>query len=188
MDASVLAGADEAATTGRFGRAASISAPEGDADAPTTSSWRIVSSGGGPIDVAASLNPRPGEAFAFLYGVLHLTERLKGAILVGSSDGARVYVDKRVVSSADWSRPERDDEDVARVDLAAGDHAILVSSTTETLTGRCACASSTPRSRRRRAPPCGCRAPPTPTRVPSRSAWPTSTSIAVSYRRDFVPR
>src|SRR5260221_3190833 len=97
MDAGVLGGADDAALTARFGRAVSITAPEGDADAPTTASWRIISSGGGPIDVAASLSPRPGEAFAFLYGILHLTERLKGAIMVGSSDGARLYVDKRVL-------------------------------------------------------------------------------------------
>src|SRR5258708_36035841 len=78
MDAGVLGGADEAALTARFGRAVSITAPDGDADAPTTASWRILSSGSGPIDVAAGLNARPAEAFAFLYGVLHLTERLKG--------------------------------------------------------------------------------------------------------------
>src|SRR5882724_675240 len=56
MDASVLGGADEAALTARFGRAVSITAPDGDADAPNTASWRILSSGSGPIDVAAGLN------------------------------------------------------------------------------------------------------------------------------------
>src|SRR6266699_1626736 len=94
METSALAGADEQALVGRFGKTVSISAPEGDPDAPTTASWRVVSSGSGPIDIAASLNLKGGEAFAFFYGVLHLTEPLKGLLLVGSSDGARVYIDK----------------------------------------------------------------------------------------------
>src|SRR5258708_6355378 len=126
METNALAGADEQALVGRFGKTVSISAPEGDPEAPTTASWRVVSSGNGPIDIAASLNLKGGEAFAFLYGVLHLTEPLKGLLLVGSSDGARVYIDKKQVSSADWFRPERDDDDVARLDLAAGDHPIVI--------------------------------------------------------------
>jgi predicted esterase len=126
METNALAGADEQALVGRFGKTVSISAPDGDADAPTTASWRVVSSGTGPIDVAASLNLKGGEAFAFLYGVLHLTEPLKGHLLLGSSDGARVYIDKKLISSVDWFRPQRDDEDMARLDLAAGDHPIVI--------------------------------------------------------------
>src|SRR5262249_46115101 len=45
---------------------------------------------------------------------------------LGSSDGARVYVDKKMISSSDWFRPERDDEDVTRLELSAGDHPILI--------------------------------------------------------------
>jgi hypothetical protein len=126
MEANALAGADEQALVGRFGKTVQISAAEGDPDAPTTASWRVVSSGSGPIDVAAQLSLKGGEAFAFLYGVLHLTEPLKGLLLLGSSDGARVYIDKKQISSADWFRPERDDEDVARLDLPAGDHPIVI--------------------------------------------------------------
>jgi len=126
IETSLLAGADEAALTGRLGRSVSIAAPDGDPDTATAAAWRVVSSGSGPIDLAAALNPKWGEAFAFLYGVLHLTEPLKGALLVGSSDGAKVFVDKRMMSSNDWPRPERDDEDVMRLDLAAGDHPIVI--------------------------------------------------------------
>src|SRR5258706_988026 len=126
MDTAALVSADESAVTGRFGRSIAIVAPDGDPDAPTTASWKLVSSGGGAIDVTSSLNHRGGEAFAFLYGVLHLTEPFKGALLVGASDGARVFIDKRMVSSTDWARPERDDEDVTRLELPAGDHAILI--------------------------------------------------------------
>src|SRR5437868_15063977 len=56
METNALAGADEQALVGRLGKTVSISAPEGDPEAPTTASWRVVSSGSGPIDIAASLN------------------------------------------------------------------------------------------------------------------------------------
>jgi hypothetical protein len=126
METGVLADADEAGLTGRLGRSVSITVPDGDADAPTAAVWRVINSGGGPIDVATSLNHKGGEAFAFLYGVLHLSEPFKGALLVGSSDGARVFIDKKMVSSSDGHRPERDDEDVTRLNLAAGDHPIVI--------------------------------------------------------------
>jgi predicted esterase len=126
METSVLAGGEESALTGRFGRSVPIVAPEGDADAPTTASWKVISSASGPIDVAASLNLKGGESFAFLYGVLHLSESFKGLLLLGSSDGARVWIDKKMVSSSDWFRPERDDEDAARLELTAGDHPIVI--------------------------------------------------------------
>jgi hypothetical protein len=72
------------------------------------------------------MNPK-GEAFAYLYGVLHLPTDLKGGVLlVGSSDGAKVWIDRKVVSSTDGNRPQRDDEDVARLDLPRGDHGVLV--------------------------------------------------------------
>jgi predicted esterase len=126
METSVLGISDESGVTGRFGRTVSIVAPEGDPDAPTTATWKVISATSGPIDVAASLNLKGGESFAYLYGVLHLAEPLKGILLLGSSDGARVWIDKKMVSSNDWFRPQRDDEDVVRVDLVAGDHPILI--------------------------------------------------------------
>src|SRR4051812_5389255 len=98
MESNVLGVSDESTVTGRFGRTVSIMAPEGDSDAPTTASWRVISATSGPIDVAAGLNLKGGESFAYLYGVLHLSEPFKGLLLLGSSDGARVYVDKKMVS------------------------------------------------------------------------------------------
>ena len=68
----------------------------------------MISAPEGPIDVASALEPtRRPEAFAFLYGVLHRRSRSKGMLLLGSSDGARVWIDRKLVSSTDWSRPER---------------------------------------------------------------------------------
>jgi predicted esterase len=125
LDSNMLMDADEASLVGKLGRAVTVGSADAEGDASSTS-WRIVNSSEGPLDIAAAMNPR-GEAFAYLYGVLHLPTALKGgALLIGSSDGARVWVGRRVVSSSDDNRPQRDDEDIARIDLPPGDHGILV--------------------------------------------------------------
>ncbi|HMI89545.1 MAG TPA: prolyl oligopeptidase family serine peptidase [Polyangiaceae bacterium] len=125
LDSNVLMDADEASLVGKLGRQVTVGSTEGDGDG-NTASWKIINSSEGPIDIFAAMNPR-GEAFAYLYGVLHLPTALKGgALLLGASDGARVWVDRKVVSSSDGNRPQRDDEDIARLDLPPGDHGILV--------------------------------------------------------------
>jgi predicted esterase len=125
LDSNVLMDADEVSLVGKLGRAVTVGSSDADGDAASVS-WKIVSSAEGPIDIAAAMNPK-GETFAYLYGVLHLPTALKGgALLLGSSDGARVWVDRKVVSSSDGNRPQRDDEDIARLDLPPGDHGILV--------------------------------------------------------------
>src|SRR6185436_1741020 len=43
METSVLGISDESGVTGRFGRTVSIVAPEGDPDAPTTATWKVIS-------------------------------------------------------------------------------------------------------------------------------------------------
>jgi predicted esterase len=125
MDANMLMDADEASLVGKLGRAVTVGSTDADGDA-STATWKIISSNEGPLDIAAIMNPR-GEAFAYLYGVLHLPTALKGgALMVGSSDGARVWVGRKLISSTDGNRPQRDDEDIARLDLPPGDHGILV--------------------------------------------------------------
>ncbi len=125
LDTVVIAGGEEASLTGRLGRTVAITPPDADSDAPTTATWRVVGSVGA-LDVGAVLNHRGSEGYAFLYGTLHLTEPLKGLLLVGASDGARVWIDRRMVSTNDASRLERDDEDVIRLDLSAGEHSIVI--------------------------------------------------------------
>jgi poly(3-hydroxybutyrate) depolymerase len=125
LDSNMLMDADEASLVGKLGRAVTVGAADGSGES-TSPSWRILNSSEGPLDIAAAMNPR-GEAFAFLYGVLHLPTALKGgALLLGSSDGARVWVGRKEISSTDGNRPQRDDEDIARLDLPPGDHGILV--------------------------------------------------------------
>lgn len=125
LDSNMLMDADESSVVGKLGRQVTVGTTDGDNDA-STATWKIVNSSEGPLDIFAAMNPR-GEAFAYLYGVLHLPTDLKnGALLIGSSDGAKVWVDRKVVSSTDANRPQRDDEDIARIDLPRGDHGILV--------------------------------------------------------------
>ena len=125
MDANMLMDAEEASLVGKLGRAVTVGSTDADGDS-STATWKIISSNEGPLDIAAAMNPR-GEAFAYLYGVLHLPTALKGgALMVGSSDGARVWVGRKQISSTDGNRPQRDDEDIARLDLPPGDHGILV--------------------------------------------------------------
>jgi hypothetical protein len=123
MDTTIVPG--ESGLSGRLGRTVSLASLEPDGE-PSTATWKIVSAAEGPIDLLSALNQRGPEAFAYLYGVLHLETPLQGMLLVGTSDGAKVWIDHKVVSSTDWPRLERDDEDVIRVDLPAGDHPILI--------------------------------------------------------------
>jgi predicted esterase len=125
MGTTVVTGAEESSLTGRLGRTVALAPLDPDAEA-STATWKIVSAAEGPIDLLSALGQRGPEAFAFLYGVLHLEAPLQGMLLLGASDGAKVWIDRRVVSANDWPRPERDDEDVIRLDLSAGDHPILL--------------------------------------------------------------
>ncbi|HKQ70169.1 MAG TPA: alpha/beta hydrolase-fold protein, partial [Polyangiaceae bacterium] len=126
IDTAILSGGEDATLSGRLGRPISFVSQGPEAAPAPGPAWRLVSSTQGPIDLAASFNQRGAESFAFLYGVLHLTEPLKGMLLVGASDGVRIYVDRKLVSSSDYPRPERDDEEIIRLDLPAGDHPILM--------------------------------------------------------------
>ena len=125
MGTTVVTGVDESSLSGRLGRSVTLAALDPGAET-SSATWKIVSAPEGPIDLLSALSQRGPEAFAFLYGVLHLDAPLQGMLLLGSSDGAKVWIDRKVVSSNDWPRPERSDEDVIRLDLPAGDHPILL--------------------------------------------------------------
>jgi predicted esterase len=123
MDTTIVPG--ESSLSGRLGRGVTLAALDPDGET-SSAAWKIVSSAEGPIDLLSALNQRGPDAFAFLYGVLHLEAPLQGMLMVGSSDGAKVWIDHKAVSSNDGPRLERDDEDIIRLDLAAGDHPILI--------------------------------------------------------------
>lgn len=88
--------------------------------------WTLASSGEGPVDVKAALKPAEGDVVAYAAGTLHVPRAGKLLLLVGADDGVRVSVDGKVVFSRDEARPFRDDDDLVPLDLAAGDHPLLL--------------------------------------------------------------
>lgn len=103
--------------------------------------WTIVSSGPPPtgagqdpgtegsrtIDLKASLDEGGGsDLVAYAAGRVHVEKAGTYYLLLGVDDGVRVTVDGAVVLSRDDARPVRDDDDVIALDLAAGDHDVVL--------------------------------------------------------------
>lgn len=91
--------------------------------------WRVVaSSGTGPIDLATALSARGKEAYANAAGVVHVDAGAGGrfTLLVGADDGLAVTVDGRRLLTRDEARPQRDDDDMIPLDLAPGDHLVVL--------------------------------------------------------------
>lgn len=88
--------------------------------------WTLASSGEGPVDVKAALKANESDQIAYAAGTLHVPKAGKYLLLVGTDDGLRLSVDNKVVLVRDESRPYREDDDVIPVDLAAGDHPLLL--------------------------------------------------------------
>jgi poly(3-hydroxybutyrate) depolymerase len=88
--------------------------------------WTLASSSEGPVDVKAALHARGGELIAYAAGTLHVERPGRYLLLVGADDGLRVSVDRQAVFSRDESRPQRDDDDLVPIELAAGDHPLLL--------------------------------------------------------------
>jgi predicted esterase len=89
--------------------------------------WQLASSAEGPIDLKALLKPPPSsDPIAYAAGTLRLDRARRLHLLVGADDGVRVSVDGRVVLARDESRPYRPDDDLVTLDLAAGEHPILL--------------------------------------------------------------
>jgi predicted esterase len=88
--------------------------------------WKLVASADGPVDLAAALEPKGGDAYAYAGGVLHVEHGGPHTLLLGADDGVAVLVDGRRVFSRDEPRPQRDDDDLVPLDLGAGDHTIVL--------------------------------------------------------------
>ncbi len=96
--------------------------PVGDATGPR---WHLASSGDGVIDLA-SLDPAARAGVMYAGGTLHLERGGRHVLLVGVDDAVTVRVDGRAIFSGDRARPRRDDDDLIPVDLAAGDHSVVL--------------------------------------------------------------
>jgi hypothetical protein len=88
--------------------------------------WKLAASVDGPVDLAAVLDPKGGDAFAYAGGVLHVEHQGPHTLLVGADDGVAVLLDGRRVFSRDEPRPQRDDDDLVPLDLSPGDHTLVL--------------------------------------------------------------
>ncbi|HEY6459856.1 MAG TPA: alpha/beta hydrolase-fold protein, partial [Polyangiaceae bacterium] len=84
-----------------------------------------VAASDGPLDLAAALETK-SDRFAYAGGMLHVDRAGRYTLLLGADDGAAVLVDGKRVFSRDEARPQRDDDDLVALDLAAGDHTIVL--------------------------------------------------------------
>ncbi len=88
--------------------------------------WTLTSSSEGPIDLKSVLHARGNDLIAYAAGTLHVEQPGRYLLLIGADDGLRVVVDHRSIFSRDESRPQRDDDNLIPLDLAAGDHPVLL--------------------------------------------------------------
>jgi poly(3-hydroxybutyrate) depolymerase len=59
-------------------------------------------------------------------GTLHLSDDAPLLLLLGADDGVRVLVDGKSTYARDESRPQRDDDDIVPLELAKGDHSLVL--------------------------------------------------------------
>jgi poly(3-hydroxybutyrate) depolymerase len=100
--------------------------------------WTLVSTGTVPsqdpghegsrsIDLKATLtDARAADIVAYAGGRLHIETAGRYYLLLGVDDGVRASVDGTVVLNRDEGRPLRDDDDIVSLDLAAGDHDVIL--------------------------------------------------------------
>jgi poly(3-hydroxybutyrate) depolymerase/RNase P/RNase MRP subunit p29 len=95
-----------------------------------TNGWIVAHTNAGAIDVKHALKSNPlsqkSDLIAYAAGTLHLARAQKIIMLLGSDDGVRVSIDGKNILSRDEARPQRDDDDSVVMDLAAGDHPMLL--------------------------------------------------------------
>src|SRR5580704_9708126 len=87
--------------------------------------WKVVSSGDGLLNLGEALDSK-SDRFAYAGGVLHVTHGGRHTLLVGADDGVAVLIDGKRVFARDEPRPQRDDNDLVALDLAPGDHTVVL--------------------------------------------------------------
>ncbi len=88
--------------------------------------WGIARSGDGPIDLEAQFHTYGRPAIAYLATTLRLPSPEKIRLLISGDDGVEVFVDGTRRYAVDLNRPYFEDQDYVSLDLAAGDHPILL--------------------------------------------------------------
>lgn len=80
----------------------------------------------GRYDLRKELRAPRSNTYALFAGVLRARSPSKVVLQIGADDGVRVTLDGQVVLNRDLWRPPLHDDDVVELDLAPGDHALLI--------------------------------------------------------------
>ena len=91
-------------------------------------SWRLVAATGGPVQLSTALDglDARSDRTAYAGGILHVEHGGRHYLLLGTDDGVAVVVDGKRVYAQNEGRPQRDDDDLVALDLAPGDHTVLL--------------------------------------------------------------
>jgi poly(3-hydroxybutyrate) depolymerase len=116
---------DEAALAPSAGARVADGEPRG-ARRPPVARWLVASANEGAIDVKSAVSSTFSDVIAYAAGSLHVERSGRYLLLLSVDDGVRVSVDGRVVLARDDARAMRADDDVIPLDLAAGDHAVML--------------------------------------------------------------
>lgn len=119
-------GIDETELTGSAGGSLGGERDLGGKQKRPPAKWVLASSGEGAIDLKAALETKDTDVVGYAFGVLHLAKAGKYLLMLGVDDGVRVTIDGKNVFSRDEARPVREDDDVIPLDLAEGDHKIVL--------------------------------------------------------------
>lgn len=87
---------------------------------------RVVASSEPHIDLITNLRAPETECFALAAAILRATTATHVLLVLGVDDGVAVSLDGHQVYVRDLSRPIRHDDDTVRLDLAPGDHALVI--------------------------------------------------------------
>src|SRR5882672_10041921 len=93
--------------------------------APNAPRWRLAATNDGALDIASAIESRLYVG-AYAAGVLHLEHAGRYLLLLGAGDAVVVTVDGKRMLAREAPRPEQDNEDMIPLDLAAGDHTIVL--------------------------------------------------------------
>jgi predicted esterase len=87
--------------------------------------WRLASTNDGAIDIGSAIESR-WYVGAYAAGVLHVERGGRYYLLLGVGDAVTVAVDGKRVFARQEPRPEQDNDDLLALDLAAGDHPVVL--------------------------------------------------------------
>lgn len=87
--------------------------------------WKILADASALLDLKSHFKSKSSEATALAFGVLRVTQPLRGYLSLGVDDGVVVYLDGKQILARDDARATYPEDDLLPLELAPGDHPLL---------------------------------------------------------------